>query len=104
LCSFPARLNAALEVVPSQTLSTLQRAYLSFVLHRLVLRFSVKGAACFFWVRHTPVAVLSAHSYHALLLNHFFYASVFFVRACCYARSLHWQQALSNPAFQRIGA
>jgi hypothetical protein len=58
----------------------------------------------FFWVRHSPVAVLSSRGYHALLLQHFCYASVFFVRACCYARSFHWWQALSNPALQRIDA
>jgi hypothetical protein len=58
----------------------------------------------FFWVRHSAIAVLSAHAYHELLLNHFFYASVFFIRAWCYARSFHWRQALSNPAFQRIDA
>jgi hypothetical protein len=59
----------------------------------------------FFWVRHSAIAVLSARGYHALLLNHFFYASVFFfVRACRASLSFHYRQALSNPALQRIDA
>jgi hypothetical protein len=73
----------------------LYRAGLSFIPQRLVLsvfgtacfatfvgafligwffRLSVHGATCFFWVRHTTVAVLSARGYHGVLLQHFCYA------------------------------
>jgi hypothetical protein len=58
----------------------------------------------FFWVRHSAIAVLSARGYHALLLNHFCYASVFFVRACRASLSFHYRQSFSNPALQRIDA
>jgi hypothetical protein len=32
------------------------------------------GAAHFFWVRHSAIAVLSARGYHGVLLQHLFYA------------------------------
>jgi len=40
----------------------------------LFFLFSVHGAACFFWVRHSAVAVLSARGYHKVLLVSTFYA------------------------------
>jgi hypothetical protein len=55
-------------------------------------------------VRHSAVAVLSARGYHALSLNHFCYASVFFIRACRVSLSFYYRQSFSNPTLQRIGA
>ena len=54
-------LSSALEVVPSQTLSTLHRAGSSFVLHRLVL--SVFGTRCslFFSGCVTPLLLFFQH-------------------------------------------
>ena len=95
-----------LKVVPSQTLSTLQRACSSFVPHAFVLSvFRCRVQHVFFWARHSPVAVLSARSYHGVLLHHFCHAqSFFFVRACRASLSFHWRQTFSNPALQRIDA
>jgi hypothetical protein len=58
----------------------------------------------FFWVRSSAVAVLSARGYHTFFPVAFSLGKAcFFVGACCYARALHWRQAISNSAFQWVG-
>jgi transposase len=52
----------------------------------------------------TPLLLFFRRVLSCALLDHFCYASVCFIRACCYARSFHWRQAFSVPAFQRIDA